>query len=50
MAGINQSVDYDSAEIIVLEYEKVLKKEEDEKKYSVTLKIPALNDNKMHSN
>ena len=28
MANINQSVDYDSAEIIVLEYEKTLKKEE----------------------
>ena len=28
MANVNQPVDYDSAEIIVLEYEKVLKKEE----------------------
>ena len=28
MAGINQSIDYDSAEIVASEYEKVLKKEE----------------------
>ena len=28
MAGINQSIDYDSAEVIASEYEKVLKKEE----------------------
>ena len=28
MANVNQAVDFDSAEIIVLEYEKVLKKEE----------------------
>ena len=28
MAGINQSIDYDSAEIIVSEYNKILKKEE----------------------